>query len=230
MILSHQHRFIFLKTSKTAGTSVEIALSKHCGPEDVITAITPPDEKRRAALGYRGAQNHLYANSPLRLSSLVRKLRGPRHQRRFYNHMTAEEVRARVGEGVWSGYYKFCIVRNPWDRVISDYFWTYRSSSRPAVAEYLKSNRAALLKRHGYDVYTIDGEIVADRVCRFENMVEELEDVRRRLGIPEELVLPRAKSGYRVDKRSYREILSPEERDAIARLFREEIELFGYRF
>ena len=56
MIASHQHRFIFLKTRKTAGTSVEIALSKVCGPDDVITEISPEDEElRRAAGGHPAA-------------------------------------------------------------------------------------------------------------------------------------------------------------------------------
>ena len=34
MIASHAHRFVFVKTRKTAGTSLEIALSRHCGPSD----------------------------------------------------------------------------------------------------------------------------------------------------------------------------------------------------
>ena len=50
VIASHQHRFIFLKTRKTAGTSVEIALSKVCGPDDIITEISPEDQA--AWLGY----------------------------------------------------------------------------------------------------------------------------------------------------------------------------------
>lgn len=32
MIVSHRYRYIFIKTKKTAGTSIEIALSRHCGP------------------------------------------------------------------------------------------------------------------------------------------------------------------------------------------------------
>jgi hypothetical protein len=32
MIVSHRYRYIFIKTKKTTGTSIEIALSRHCGP------------------------------------------------------------------------------------------------------------------------------------------------------------------------------------------------------
>ena len=48
MIVSHKHKFIFVKTVKTAGTSVEIALSRFCGENDIITPIHPPDEELRA--------------------------------------------------------------------------------------------------------------------------------------------------------------------------------------
>ena len=65
MILSHEHKFIFLGTKKTAGTSIELALSELCGPDDVITPLTREDEARRA--GRRGAQNwrlHSWWKSP----------------------------------------------------------------------------------------------------------------------------------------------------------------------
>jgi hypothetical protein len=48
MILSLEHKFIFLRTKKTAGTSIELALSDLCGPDDVITPLTREDEARRA--------------------------------------------------------------------------------------------------------------------------------------------------------------------------------------
>ena len=37
MILSHEHKFIYIKTYKTGPTSIEAALSSVCGPKDVIT-------------------------------------------------------------------------------------------------------------------------------------------------------------------------------------------------
>jgi hypothetical protein len=40
MIASRLHNFIFIKTMKTAGTSIEMALSPHCGPDDILTPIS----------------------------------------------------------------------------------------------------------------------------------------------------------------------------------------------
>jgi len=40
MIISHRHRYIFIKTRKTAGASVELALVQSCGPDDIMT-LTP---------------------------------------------------------------------------------------------------------------------------------------------------------------------------------------------
>ena len=52
MILSHKHQFIFIKTNKTAGTSIEIALSSICGEDDIITPIHSSDEEFRRRAGY----------------------------------------------------------------------------------------------------------------------------------------------------------------------------------
>ena len=39
MILSHSHRFIFIKSAKTAGTSLESALSNDCDGKDLVAPI-----------------------------------------------------------------------------------------------------------------------------------------------------------------------------------------------
>src|SRR5271156_152978 len=51
MILSHEWKFIFIKGRKVAGTSIEMALSTICGPDDIVTPITPLDEVQRIRAG-----------------------------------------------------------------------------------------------------------------------------------------------------------------------------------
>jgi hypothetical protein len=231
MIVSHRHRFIFLKTSKTAGTSIEIALAKLCGEHDVITPNAPADERIRRRLGHRGFQ-HCFAPwweyRPRDLWRLLTRLDIKMH---FYDHMPAREVLPLLGEDVWAEYFKFCFERNPWDRVLSYYHWKHRAGPKPQLADFLASDEPLLrLRRSGFELYSIDGRIAVDRVCRYEALADELRQVGARLGTTETLELPRIHASSREDRRHYREVLDPEQRDRIARVFRREIELFGYEF
>jgi sulfotransferase famil protein len=230
MIISHEYKYIFIKTNKTAGTSIEIALSKFCGPRDVITPIVPEDEETRRELGYRGPQNYWAPISDYSLRELARWVLRSARKRRYYNHISAREIRTHLSPEVWNSYYKFCFERNPWDRMISYYYWRCKTEPRPTISEFIDSEVALMLKRRGHDLYTVDGQIVVDRICRFENLVEEMDAVRLQIGIPEPLELPRTKTKYRQDKRSYREILGEQDRAKIAALFKDEIELLGYEF
>lgn len=214
MIISHQHQFIFLKTNKTAGTSIEIALSRFCGDDDVITPIAPEDELLREEWGGRKPQNYQTDEG----------------QDLFYNYMPARKIKRCVPPEVWTSYYKFCVERNPWDRVISAYYWVHKEEPRPSLAEFLQSKKIKALKKKGYSVYTIRDRVVVDHVCLYESLDRELERVCERTGISEPLELPRAKGAYRGDRRPYQELYTPEDAHRIAELFAEEIALFGYTF
>ena len=98
MILSHRYRFIFLKTGKTAGTSIEIALSEYCGAKDIITPIKPEDELTRRSLGFRGPQNYLDPDVAGAASATGQPWAGTPN-RKFYERLETdlEEFRVRVG-------------------------------------------------------------------------------------------------------------------------------------
>jgi len=226
MIISHKYKFIFIKTAKTAGTSVEIALSKYCGERDVITPIFPEaDENLRKSLGYRGPQNY---RIPFRRYSRRDWMGAMRQRQRlaFYNHAPASFIKSHVAPGIWQSYFKFCFERNPWDKAVSFYCWKNQQEPRPAIADFLHSDLFAAMP--GLNLYTIDREIVVDRVCAFERIQEEMRDIAAIVGLPETPELPRAKANVRKDDRTYREILGEQGRREIARLFGREIELFGY--
>jgi hypothetical protein len=228
MIISHRHRFIFLKTNKTAGTSIEIALSRYCGGSDIITPISPRDELLRSQYGGRGPQNYRAAQRPL--ASLFRTRSPKPGPEDFYNHITAREVRDKLEGRVWREYFKFCFTRNPWDRVISLYYFKHRTEPRPSLTEFLESNFPLKLQQKGYELYTIDGEIAVDKVCRYENLERDLDDVCARLGLPVPLELPHAKSSFREDRRPYRELYSDRDAELVRAMFADEIALMGYEF
>jgi hypothetical protein len=225
MILSHKYRFILLKTRKTAGTSIEISLSRYCGERDVLTPIAPEDEALRCDLGL-GPRNfgfRLRDYTPRDLLRLLLKRR-PKPGARFHNHMTAREVRDRVGARTWRSYFKFCFERNPWDKVLSQYHF-----DRQGMADLDDFVRYAELWSD-FPSYTIDGEVAVDAIARYESLPADLGAICARLGIPFDGWLPRAKGHFRQDRRPPEEVFTPPQAALVADRFAAEIRLLGYQF
>lgn len=224
MIISHKHRFIFLKTTKTASTSIEIALSQHCGPDDVITSISAKDEAVRKQLGFRGPQN---CDLPLKTYG-VRDWLGlisSFKRRQFRNHNTAAQVRKWIGNQIWNEYFVFSFERNPFDKAVSRYFWS-RKSEHQTINDFLKTAHRRSLTN--WSIYTIKNEVSVDFVGRFEHLTEDLESVWRKLKLPGDPVLPRVKATHRYDRRHYSDILDTAACARISRVCAREIAEFGY--
>ena len=228
MIISHKYKFIFIRTHKTAGTSIEIELSKFCGEEDVITPISLKDEAIRRKLGYRGSQNYVESWLKYEFKDWVRLFAELQRKKKFVGHMLAKEIRQKIGDDIWNSYFKFCFERNPWDKVISFYFFQHRKESRPLLSEFILSGEASQVS--DYDLYTCDGKIIVDYIGRYENLDSELELIDERLGFPERLQIARAKGNFREDRRHYRLLLGDEEKKRISIDLAKEISYFGYEF
>lgn len=241
MIICHRHRFIFIKTRKTAGSSVEIALSRVCGPGDIVTPLIErlgEEELRRAEGGYGPAGDAKGIREHRGFREWKRLLLQGRRAQRFGEHATAATIRALVDDATWSGYYKFSLERNPWDRAVSRYFWQkYRWERRPrprpfpGLSEYLRwleREKPHWISNWGH--YAIGDELAVDGMLFHETLSADLERLRAHLGIDGDISLPaaRAKSGYRGDRRHYSEILGAADRALIDRLCAREIEAFGY--
>jgi len=229
MLVSHRWRFIFVKTQKTAGTSLEIALSKFLGPDDVITPVMQPEKFLRDELGYPNHQNYRLPWREHGLRDIAHFLRRRRRRSKFYGHIQAEVARRHVGAETWDSYFKFCFERNPWDKVLSGHqFLVGVQAPCAPFEEWVLSGAAVHFS--DYHRYCVGGRPAMDRICRFENLDAEVDWLAERLGLPERPVLPRAKGGYRKDRRPPAEVYTPETRDRVARDFAAEIELMGYSF
>jgi hypothetical protein len=230
MLLSHQHKFIFLKTRKTASTSTEIALSRYCdGPDDVITPMGAEEESIRGPLGI-APKNYLAAWSDYRAYDWFKLALRGRRKMRFWGHMTAQDVQERVSPEVWNSYFKFTFDRNPWDKTVSNYFWRCTRDRRPMDLDEYFRRYAGNFPQYNYQYYSIGGEVAVDFVGRFEYLAADMEYALQQVGIKFDGWLPKAKSHTRSDRRHYSEILNARQRQVIADHFRKEIDLLGYQF
>jgi hypothetical protein len=209
VICSHEHRFVFMKTRKTAGTSVELALSRVCGPDDVITPVL--EEELRVG---RGPQN--FTVPPL--------------AHKAFNHMPVSMVRRELGRVRFESYFSFAIERNPWDAVVSLYHWHTRTTPDPVdFAAYVASEAVTTFATKQQRIYRLDGRVAVSRVLRYEALADELAEVWTTLGLPGEPELPHAKAGVR-PAGSYRDYFTPATRDHVADLFAAPVAELGYSF
>ena len=146
--------------------------------------------------------------------------------------MSADNIRKYIGEEIWNSYFKFCFERNPWDRMVSNYYhWRHYKAQGNSFSEFLENqSQHRRLQKRGLNLYTINGEVVVDKICFYENLTEDLEKVGIRCGLPETLILPRANASFRKDRQSYRDFLTEEQAEIIRQLSRREIDLLGYKF
>ena len=175
MIVSFEHEFIFMKVPKTAGTSVEVVLSQVAGASAIVTPIGPPEagHEPRNYESTSPAVIAAYLHSMQGRAALTRTYRTIRGKRRLYfNHMSAQLAKDRIGARRWNRFFKFGFERNPWDKAISAYFWeTRKAEVRPPFVDWalepgnLKSDRR---------LYTIDNQIAVDFVGRFESLETDL--------------------------------------------------------
>lgn len=202
MVISHRHKFIFIKTTKTAGTSLEVFLSNVCGDEDVFTPIIP----------------HVEPHRPRNFES-----------QGFFNHMPGQQIARLISPEIWDNYFKFCVERNPWDKTLSHYHMVKNYSKTPlSLGKYFQEK----FFPKDFPKYTNKkGKILVDKIIRYETLDQELSSLFADLGIPFNGTLGIwAKSTYRTDYRNYREVLTSQQAAEIAFFFSQEINLLGYEF
>ena len=240
MIISHKYKYIYLKSSKTAGTSIEIALAKHCGEEDIVT----PLDSYSKAFDYVTHNYH------------ARNYR----KKGYYHHITPDKIKRIIGPDIWNSYFKFTIVRNPWDLQVSSLWWRLKAKPKEDFSYYVNKIRHNMTEWHNYVAYyklilkkiarkdyiylggkhipILDntryyfdrlGKPICDYYIRYESLEEGYREVCRKVGIPYEK-LPLTKNKIRPHSKHYSQYYDEETKRIIAEYFKKEIECFGYSF
>jgi hypothetical protein len=177
MIISHKYKFIFIKTRKTAGTTIEYNLSKYLGNDDIIA----PSEQANYL-----AQNYIQQTS---LSRFFEFLKFKKLSKNFYfeftDHMHAIHIKKKIDNKIYQTYFKFCVEREPVDKSISYYFMRKNSPNSNSIRKKMSWIEFVNKKRFPVDTnfYTHNNKLIIDKIIRYENLENELSLVLNDLGI-----------------------------------------------
>tara|TARA_Y100000361_G_scaffold149177_1_gene163054 strand:- start:197 stop:835 length:639 start_codon:yes stop_codon:yes gene_type:complete len=173
-------------------------------------------------------------------------------------HSSAKNIKKRVPEATWENYFKFSFVRNPWDKMVSQWWYNghpkvrgkiiYKSKVR-TFKEYIlyfaEGGRIAVNNpRCTPSLVDDSGKILVDFVGRFENLEEDFNFICQQLtpfkheedkSWPPKLPHSnRSKhkhnSGNEWTDKPYQDYYDDETKEIIAREFEDDINLFGYKF
>jgi hypothetical protein len=219
MLVSHRKKFIYTKTEKTAGTSVESYFEKYCMPKGAWEFAHSREEyvSEKGIIGYRG--NNAREN-------------------KWYNHMPAIEIRDKIGSSIWSKYFKFCVIRNPFDKLVSGFFFQQKKLKEFFKEEVMESKDLteafkSWIKNGGFindrDKYFVNGGICVDYFIRYENLKNDIEHVCYILSIPfEPESLPKLKAGFRIRKIPLIDFYDEKTIQIVCRRYKFELEYFNY--
>lgn len=209
MLISHKHKFIFFHIPKTGGTSVESKLKAFAD----ITAINKKDSI-------------------------------------YWCHTEPQDLKKHfeLKSWDWNEYFKFAVVRNPWSFCLS--IWTYAyhckkewegidTSNLPDLDWVRAVNNITSHKNYSdfclkaykkdtqYDfLYDSSGNCMVDYICKLENIQQDIDHVCSLLNLPTQEIPYENVS----NKQNYRSYYNEQSRDFIAKLCKNTISKFNYKF
>jgi hypothetical protein len=232
-VISHQYRCVFVHIPKTAGMSIE----------QVFVDLVGLTWKTRAPLLLGRNEN------PRRGPPKLEHLRAGEYL--ACGHLTAAQLES---------YFKFSFVRNPWDRIVSEYkyrgypvkidFKTYLFKHLPAPG--WTDTYCHIIPQYDF-LYDDAGKLLVDFVGKYESLQADFDKVCARLGIPP-TPLPRVNRSLDEARPStlrelrkqvrraiwsrerahtfphYTEYYDDESREFVGGLFRKDVEVFNYSF
>jgi len=205
MILDFDRRFLFLKSTKTAGTSIEIALSSLCSPNSIITPTV--DENLRVTWGGHHPQNYSVNHQNINWDRKLREYEVPPWGKlHFFNHMSIDLAISQIGLGAFQNLFSFGFTRNPIERALSSYTWIaacnrayYEPLSliehRNNFRKMLRSNFDSTKKWLCSETYGVQ----VTKVYKYEQMQFAVEDIHFSCDLDrlDKVQLPNAKVGFK---------------------------------
>ena len=151
----------------------------------------------------------------------------------YYHHAESSLVKKEMSD-IWDSYFKFCFVRNPWDRTVSHYFSSSQGDWHGRTYDYAKIPFDDFVETH---VLSEVGCLMCkkqsvwytglDYIGRFENYEDSIHTIFRKIGINQE---PEIFKVNTTNHKSYREYYNDRTAMTVYEKFKDEIEYLGYEY
>ena len=143
--------------------------------------------------------------------------------------MPSHKLVKEIDEKIWNSYFKFTTERNPFDKVVSFYYYLHADTRYDCILDWILDG--GLEDMQSYDLYALGKIPVVDKIYRYEDFAFFEKDLTERLQLKEpfKMVAYKAKSTSRKIK-NYKEALDEKSIELIKIAFAREIALLGYTF
>ena len=204
MIISHKHKFVFVKTKKTAGTSIQQALDQIVGPDDVV-------------LWNFNQQNAEPFNDPC-YGSVSKN-----------GHQSLSEIFRLCPE--CKDYFVIIPERNCWDKVVSYFHFMHYGYYKFPVEENAHSFQTWLITENPRIGLPTAASYLYDRpdfVIQYHRLAEDWLELQQHL----QVTLPALphRLGNKRPKISYTLYYDEPSIKNVAKIFHREIDMYGYVF
>ena len=225
-MISHDYKCIFIHIPKCAGTSIESALGHLNGH----SGRWGQDHRSLRMIEKPALSLHTLSS----IENVKEFLKGIKQQR--FDKEPNKKNKISVSEEQFNKYFKFTIIRNPWDRAFSWYKNVMRdeihqkkqgiTSEIPFNLFLKKYIGKGMLRPQTYWLKNYKGEIPLDFIGRFENLPETFQKIKNQFNLTQ-VEFPHKIRGNGED---YKTQYDKESIELIRGAYIEEIQLFGYTF
>jgi hypothetical protein len=235
VIYSPDNNFLLLKNYKVGSSSLELSLYNLVPENATCTPLQPVSESSYGHV----PRNYIYGDTQLE------------------NHASYKEVCEVFGKETIDNTISVVFVRHPYEIIVSWFFhkmreyWGVKTDNNVEPFEYgggydwdalTTKQKDYLNYRFFYSkdpefffmnstkwLYTLEDEIMVDHVLRYENGIEkEINKILPMVGLPEITIPYRAKSMYKPQHITYKDVFGKQELETIQEEWWWEFETFGY--
>ena len=159
-------------------------------------------------------------------------------------HFTLQDAISKLGADKVKKCITFAVVRNPWDKVLSHYYWLIKEDKHNFKSKHFLPFNEWVKKTYGSTIINktwvkkpimyaqqiqwiidFENEIAVNEILRFEDLATSIQDFKDKYDLTFDI--PHLNS---TKKKNYKSYYNEESKEIIQSYFADDIKRFGYKF